>query len=65
LKGNASFEIQLTDLTGRVVDTRGAAVKAGKVQSEFNVASLANGTYIVNVLDNEKVVASTKAIVKH
>ena len=65
LKGNASFEIQLTDLTGRVVDTRGSAVKAGKVQSEFNVASLANGTYIVNVLDNEKVVASTKAIVKH
>lgn len=65
LNGNASFTIELTDITGKVIDSRNAISYGGSVTTEFNVSDLASGNYLVNVLDNGKVIATAKSVVRH
>lgn len=53
--GNTPLNVQVLDLTGRIIAEKSYNLKEGSHQLELNVANLASGYYFVKLIENEKV----------
>lgn len=63
LPDKTTGELQLTDLTGKVLQT--VVLEAGTVRAQFNVGRLANGTYLVRLVASGQPMTTAKVIVQH
>jgi hypothetical protein len=59
LKETTDLQLQLTDLTGKVVSTIfSGTVPAGKMEQSFNTAGIADGLYLVKAMVGGKEMVS-------
>ncbi|MEQ9187014.1 MAG: T9SS type A sorting domain-containing protein [Cryomorphaceae bacterium] len=61
---DASIDLELTDLTGRVMDNRNDALSAGSSFTTLDLSALARGTYMLRMLRNGELITVRQIVIQ-
>ena len=61
---NTAIDLQLTDLTGRVMDARSGALGAGSTITTLDLTALARGTYMLRMLRDGELITVRQIVIQ-